>query len=66
LSHLAVALGRPTVGIYCATDPLATGLYGSARAVNVGGLGHRPQVEEVLAAFGSVRIANPAGMSSMT
>lgn len=66
LSHLAVALGRPTVGIYCATDPRATGLYGSARAVNVGGLGHRPQVEEVLAAFGSVRIANPAGMSSMT
>ena len=28
LSHLAVALGRPTIGIYCATDPAATGLYG--------------------------------------
>ena len=37
LTHLSVALEHPTIGIYCATDPAATGLYGSASAVNVGG-----------------------------
>jgi heptosyltransferase-1 len=50
LSHLAVALGRPTIGLYCATDPAATGLYGSASAVNLGGIGRAPSVEEALAA----------------
>jgi heptosyltransferase-1 len=47
LTHLSVALGRPTIGIYCATDPSATGLYGSARAVNLGGIGKMPSLEEV-------------------
>jgi len=42
LSHLAVALGRPTVGIYCATDPAATGLYGSTHAANVSVTPPRP------------------------
>ncbi len=33
LSHLAAALGTPTVGIYCGTNPAATGLFGAvARA----------------------------------
>jgi heptosyltransferase-1 len=50
LSHLAVALGRPTIGLYCTTDPAATGLYGSASAVNLGGIGRTPSVEEALAA----------------
>jgi heptosyltransferase-1 len=36
LAHLAVALGKPTVGIYLTTQPALTGLYG-ARAVNLGG-----------------------------
>lgn len=36
LTHLAGALGVPTVGIYVATDPAATGLHGSARSANVG------------------------------
>ncbi|MEI6737749.1 MAG: lipopolysaccharide heptosyltransferase I [Pseudomonadota bacterium] len=35
LAHLAVALGRPTVGIYCATDPAKTGLYGTTRVINL-------------------------------
>ena len=39
LTHLAVALGVPTVGIYCATDPGLTGLHGGVHAVNVGGAG---------------------------
>ena len=47
LSHLAVALGRPTIGLYCATDPAATGLYGSAAALNLGGIGMTPSADEV-------------------
>jgi heptosyltransferase-1 len=46
LTHLAVALGVPTVGIYCATRPELTGLHGD-NAVNVGGAGQAPSVEEV-------------------
>ena len=38
LTHLAGALGVATVGIYSATDPAMTGLYGCARGVNVGGV----------------------------
>ena len=48
LTHLAGALGVPTVGIYTATDPLLTGLYGCARAINLGNIGQRPGVEAVL------------------
>jgi heptosyltransferase-1 len=48
LTHLAAALGMPTVGIYCASDPRLTGLYGSARAHNVGAPGNPPGVLEVL------------------
>jgi len=51
LAHLAAALGRPTIGIYCATDPSATGLYGSERAVNVGDAQHAPPVAHVIAAW---------------
>ena len=47
LTHLAGALGIPTVGIYCATDPAATGLYGCAKAVNLGGPGMPPSAEQV-------------------
>ena len=48
LTHLAVALGIPTVGVYSATDPAKTGLYGSPRAINVGGIGALPDVAQVL------------------
>jgi lipopolysaccharide heptosyltransferase I len=51
LSHLAAALKVPTIGLYCATDPAATGLYGSVRAVNLGGRRAPPQVTEVLTAL---------------
>jgi len=47
LTHLAVALGRPTIGLYRATDPAATGLYGSPRALNLGGIGVTPSSDEV-------------------
>jgi heptosyltransferase I len=54
LSHLSAALMMPTVGIYCATDPAATGLYGSTLALNIGGIGRRPTVAEALAAIEQV------------
>jgi heptosyltransferase I len=48
LTHLAGALGAPTVGIYCGSDPALTGLYGAARSRNVGALGRAPEVADVL------------------
>lgn len=54
LAHLAVALGVPTVGIYCATDPAATGLYGGNRARNVGAAGAPPTLADVTHAIAEV------------
>jgi heptosyltransferase-1 len=51
LTHLAVALSRPTVGIYCATRPELTGLHGET-GVNLGGPARAPSVEAVAAALG--------------
>jgi heptosyltransferase-1 len=48
LTHLAAALGRPTLGLYCATDPRATGLYAAARSVNLGGAGTVPSTEQAM------------------
>jgi heptosyltransferase-1 len=50
LTHLAGALGVPTLGIYCATDPAATGLYACARGVNLGGIAAAPSAAQVIAA----------------
>jgi heptosyltransferase-1 len=55
LTHLSGALGVPTAGIYCATDPSATGLYGCARGVNLGGASRPPAVEEVMTALEHLR-----------
>ena len=57
LTHLAAALNAPTVGVYCATDPAATGLYAGARAVNLGGVGLPPAVADVVAAVERVGAA---------
>jgi heptosyltransferase I len=54
LTHLAAALKVATVGIYCATDPAATGLYGCPRAVNLGSIGKPPGEGEVVAAVDGV------------
>jgi heptosyltransferase-1 len=48
LTHLAAALGVPTVGIYCGSDPALTGLYGAPHARNLGAPGRAPAVDEVL------------------
>ena len=37
LAHLAVALGRPTIGLYLTTQPVLTGLHGGDLAINLGG-----------------------------
>jgi heptosyltransferase-1 len=51
LTHLAGALGVRTVGIYTATDPAATGLFGCARAANVGRPGFSAGADDVLRAL---------------
>ena len=48
LTHLAAALGVRTVAVFCGSDPALTGVYGAARAANVGAPGRPPQVFEVL------------------
>jgi len=48
LTHLSTAMGLPTVAIYTATDPSATGVYGSRFALNLGGKQRTPLVEEVM------------------
>ncbi len=50
LTHLAGALGAPTIGIYCATDPAATGLHACMRGVNLGGIAALPSVAQVITA----------------
>jgi len=54
LSHLAAALGVPTIGIYTATDPGLTGLYAGERALNLGGANTPPTVNAVIAALRTV------------
>jgi heptosyltransferase-1 len=51
LTHLAGALGVPTVGVYVSTDPAATGLYASSPVINVGGAGIMPRVAQVSTAM---------------
>ena len=51
LTHLCAALGVATVAIFCASDPALTGLYGSARARNIGAMGESPSPDAVLAAL---------------
>ena len=47
LTHLAAALGAPTIGIFCGSDPALTGL-DAPNARNVGAAGRAPEVSEVL------------------
>jgi heptosyltransferase-1 len=48
LTHLAAALGIATIGLYCATDPARTGIYGCAHGASLGGVGTTPQAAEVI------------------
>jgi heptosyltransferase-1 len=52
LTHLAVALGRPTLALFCASDPGLTGVYAGdppiSRAFNLGHNGAPPTATEVI------------------
>lgn len=48
LSHLAAALGIPTVGLYVATDPGLTGLHAGTHAANLGHRNAPPSVQAVV------------------
>lgn len=50
LTHLAAALGRPTVAIYCASDPSLTGVLADTAHVNLGGPGAPPTAADVVRA----------------
>ena len=54
LTHLAAALDRPVVALYCGTRPGLTGVYAGPRARNLGSPGTAPEVSEVLGALGDV------------
>lgn len=49
LVHLAAALGRPTLALYCASDPALTGVLADTPYANLGGPGCPPSVSEVTA-----------------
>ena len=48
-THLAAALGRPTLGIYCDHDPGLAGITGPGRMASIGGKGQVPSKADVLA-----------------
>lgn len=51
LTHLSAALGRPTIGIYCASTPVRTPLVGAAYVASLGDRGTPPSRAAVLAAI---------------
>jgi len=57
LTHFAAAVGAPTAGVYCSSDPALDGLYGAPRARSVGGAQGTPGVEVVLAGLEAARLA---------
>ena len=62
LTHLAAALGRPVVALYCGTNPGLTGVYaGQGGPVrNLGGTTMVPEVDEVLATLRELAGEAPA------
>ena len=48
LVHLAAALQRPTIALYCASDPRLTGVLAGADCVNLGGRGPPPPAAGVV------------------
>jgi heptosyltransferase-1 len=47
-SHLAAALGRPTLGIYCDHEPGLAGITGPSWVRSIGGKGQTPTLDEVM------------------
>jgi heptosyltransferase-1 len=61
LTHLAAALGRPVVALYCGTHPGLTGVYAGQGAPvrNLGDTGVVPEVAEALTALREVTRKDP-------
>lgn len=56
LAHLGAALGRPTLGIYCGSDPGLTGLHAGPGARSIGAAGAEPTPAEALAALSALGV----------
>lgn len=54
LTHLAAALNRPVIALFCASDPAENGVLAAHSAINLGAHGSPPQVADVLAAVQSL------------
>ena len=48
ITHLAAALGRPTIGIFCDSDKEQTGVVGDGRCVSFGEKGNPPELSAIL------------------
>jgi heptosyltransferase-1 len=59
LTHLAAALGRPTIGIFCDYDPSLVGLVGPGPVTSLGGVANAPTAEAVIAAAEAVLQGSP-------
>ena len=46
-THMAAALERPTIGIYCDFDPQLAGVMGKAFTASFGGVGKYPPLAEI-------------------
>jgi heptosyltransferase-1 len=57
LVHLAAALGRPTLALYCASDPALTGILADTPHANLGAQGSPPTATNVIAAALKLRAA---------
>lgn len=54
LVHLAAALGRPTLALYCASDPALTGVLAATPVRNLGNRGQPPSAAEAIAAIAAL------------
>ena len=61
LTHLAAAVGAPTVGIFCDYDPKLVGVSGDAPCASLGGVAGGPTATEVIDAID--RVLAPASAS---
>lgn len=59
-AHVAAALGRPVVGIYCDHEPGLTGITGNGPGASLGGKGQQPSYEAVASA--AQRVSQAAGL----
>jgi heptosyltransferase-1 len=59
LTHLAAAVGAPTIGIFCDYDPKLVGISGDAACVSLGSATGGPSADEVLRALERV-LTQPA------